>query len=225
MKEAKRWLQISGKTRRRTHILAPIETKIINFLCPLVPKFIQTYHLTWSALISILGVLVFSFLARENILWLWGVIAMIVMHFITDALDGEIGRRRDTGLVKWGFYVDHFLDFIFSTSMLLGYFFIFDNQPLVFMILILFLGGFFTDNLMHALSLDEYQTSGYFGVGPTEVYVFLIILNICLMLFEDFPVIEIFIAVDLFFAIVLINSLLKTQKKLWKIDMRAKIKK
>jgi phosphatidylglycerophosphate synthase len=31
---------------------------------------------------------------------------VIVFQYITDLLDGEIGRKRNTGLIKWGFYMD-----------------------------------------------------------------------------------------------------------------------
>jgi len=218
------WGEIAGKVRKRTHILSGIETKVINFLCPLVPKFIQTYHLTWSSLVTIAGIIVFSFLARDNILWLWGTNAMIVLHFITDALDGEIGRRRNTGLIKWGFHVDHFLDFLFSTAIILGYFLLFGQRPLVFMTLIILLGGFFVDNLLQTIALNKYQTSGFFGVGPTETYVFLVIFNLCLIFFKNFPAIEVIICVCVFFFIILTFSFLKTQKKLWEIDMKNKRK-
>jgi len=87
------------------------ETKLKNWLVPKVPKCIETYHLTLTTVLWSLLIIVFSFLARYNIHWLWLVSLMIVFQYLTDLLDGEIGRRRNTGLIKWGFYMDHFLDF------------------------------------------------------------------------------------------------------------------
>ena len=40
-----------------------------------------------------------------------GWIPEVVMF--TDSFDGALGRRRDTGIPKWGYYMDHLLDFVF----------------------------------------------------------------------------------------------------------------
>ena len=104
--------KFAGDQKKGNSLLGTAETKLKNFLVPFVPKKVETYHLTmttvlWSALI-----ILFSYLAIGNINWLWGVSLMIFFQYITDLLDGEIGRRRNTGLIKWGFYMDHFLDYI-----------------------------------------------------------------------------------------------------------------
>ena len=72
----------------------------------LVPSFVSTRHLTlmtlfWSA---------FLFYFNNN----W--IAMSILIFlqrVTDTWDGAIGRERNEGYVKWGYFVDHFLDWVF----------------------------------------------------------------------------------------------------------------
>ena len=38
---------------------------------------------------------------------------MIVLHYFTDHFDGKLGKYRDTGLRKWGFYMDHLFDYGF----------------------------------------------------------------------------------------------------------------
>jgi hypothetical protein len=38
---------------------------------------------------------------------------MLGPQWFTDCLDGALGRYRDTGIPKWGYYMDHFLDFVF----------------------------------------------------------------------------------------------------------------
>ena len=97
------------------------EERLKAFLIPLVPKGVETYHLTSMTVLWALLVPVFSILARRNNLWMLGVCALIVAQYVTDLLDGAIGRLRGTGLVKWGFFMDHFLDFVFLCSMLVGY--------------------------------------------------------------------------------------------------------
>ena len=113
--------QISGKTRKRSHLLGFLEPKLMMNFYPLIPKFVETYHLTWSAAASGLGVLFFSFLAKDNVDWFWLVNLFIMIHHFTDFFDGEVGRRRETGLVKWGFYADHFMDFAFLSAVMAGY--------------------------------------------------------------------------------------------------------
>ena len=46
---------------------------------------------------------------------------MITLQWLTDSLDGAIGRYRNVGLIRWGYYMDHFLDYIFLCSILIGY--------------------------------------------------------------------------------------------------------
>ena len=79
-------------------ILHKPEEALKHILLPWVPRWLETYHLTlmtvpWCGLI-----LLFSYFARFNIHWLWGVSIMIVAQYITDLLDGAIGRQRNTGL-------------------------------------------------------------------------------------------------------------------------------
>ena len=58
----------------------------------------------------------------EILACLWFVSLMIVLQYLTDLFDGEVGRQRNTGLIKWGFYMDHFLDYLFLSSLVfVGY--------------------------------------------------------------------------------------------------------
>ena len=43
---------------------------------------------------------------------------------MTDHYDGKIGKYRNTGLVRWGYYMDHLLDYFFLASVIIGYAFI-----------------------------------------------------------------------------------------------------
>lgn len=86
--------------------------------------------------------MVFGYLAQYNVQWLWGSSAMILAQYLTDLFDGVVGRHRDTGLVRWGYYADHFLDYMFMCCILIGYtFFIPDRYGIMFFILMVY-GGF-----------------------------------------------------------------------------------
>src|SRR5688572_16316355 len=74
-----------------------------------IPRWLETYHLTMLTLVWSILIPLFGALARTNIHWLWMVSVMIVLQYITDLFDGAVGRLRGTGLVRWGFFMDHFL--------------------------------------------------------------------------------------------------------------------
>ena len=75
--------------------------------------------LVWSGFI-----LFFSYLAENDLRWLWGVSAMVVLQYVTDHYDGKIGKYRGTGLVRWGITTDDLLDYLFLCSVIIGYAFI-----------------------------------------------------------------------------------------------------
>lgn len=216
------WDQVKGTTRKRTYILAGLETKLIRKVAPLVPSWLETYHLTWMALPQSLLILFFSCLARSDIRWLWGATLAIVAHYVTDFLDGEIGRRRDTGLVKWGAYVDHFLDHFFGTSVILSYAIIFPDSYLVFFLLLAVLSGQFIDTGLRCIALGDFITAGHFGIGPTEIYVVIIAVNTFLSLGGKINPTIVFGLGFLALFLPLLNSFYCTQKLLWKADMENK---
>ena len=102
-------------------LMYPFEKAFKNYLVPKISPYTETYYLTyltllWSALIIISGLL-----ANKNSLWLLAFSVLIILQYFTDMLDGAVGRYKDTGLVKWGYYADHFLDYIFACSIIFGY--------------------------------------------------------------------------------------------------------
>jgi phosphatidylglycerophosphate synthase len=203
-------------------ILYTSETKLKNWLVPMVPKCIETYHLTLTTVLWSLLIIVFSFLARYNIGWLWLVSLMIVFQYVTDLLDGEIGRRRDTGLIKWGFYMDHFLDYIFLFSILIGYSFILPNQfnYILFFIMAMF-GAFMVNSFLSFAATNEFKIS-YLGIGPTETRLIFIVVNTLLIIFNKTYMASALPYVLAFSVFGLFVVIFKTQKYLWKVDMDQK---
>ena len=101
---------------------------------------LETYHLTlltlvWSALVLVAG-----YLAQKNIDWLWLTVAAIVLQYITDLFDGAVGRYRKTGLVKWGFYMDHYLDYVFLACFVASFGFLLPNIHMLALTVILAAG-------------------------------------------------------------------------------------
>jgi len=216
--------QIEGWTRKRNNFLADFDLKLTKALVPLVPSFIETYHLTFSAIPLGILIIIFSYLARENIQWLWGVSLMIILRHIADALDGEIGRQRGTGLVKWGMYADHLLDYAFTAVMFIGYAIIFPQNSTIFYLLAIVLGGHFVNEFLKCINLGSFNSAGHFGIGPTELQTALILTNALIVFYPSTDINLIFGIGFVLLFLGLVIDFNKTQKLLWKIDMKAKSK-
>ena len=113
--------QFGGDKKTGKWAFANLERRMVTWMVPKVPSWLETYHLTMLTLVWSIGIVVASLLARESLHWLWLVSGFIVLQYLSDVLDGAVGRHRDTGLFKWGFYMDHFLDFLFLASIIVGY--------------------------------------------------------------------------------------------------------
>ena len=75
-------------------IFSPWERRFVAKYVTRVPRFLETYHLTLLTLVWCALILVFGWMAKSNIQWLWMVSVMIVFQYITDLFDGAVGRHN-----------------------------------------------------------------------------------------------------------------------------------
>jgi phosphatidylglycerophosphate synthase len=203
-------------------LLADQEERLKQWLLPMVPSWLETYHLTTTTVLWSILVLLFSFLARHNVHWRWLTSLMIVMQYVTDLLDGAVGRQRDTGLVKWGFYMDHFLDYIFLCSMLVGYGYLFPQHYGFLLLLVLMTFGAFMVNSFLSFAATNQFRIAYMGIGPTEVRIVFIVVN-ALICFANPESVRAALPYVLGFAVFgLFVTVVRTQKELWDADMKEK---
>ncbi|HLC76458.1 MAG TPA: CDP-alcohol phosphatidyltransferase family protein [Candidatus Peribacterales bacterium] len=212
----------SGDKKFGVSILGALEKKLILWIVPKVPQWIHTYHLTLSTLLWSGGIILFSFLARENIQWLWLVSLMIFFQYVTDSIDGTLGKMRNTGLVKWGFYMDHFLDYLFLCSILIGYAILLPethNQPLFFILAVC--GGFMVHSFLAFAATNRFSIT-FLGIGPTELRLLFIAINTILIQLGKTHLAASLPYVLGFCVIGLIVVVYKAQKEIWDIDMQNK---
>jgi phosphatidylglycerophosphate synthase len=195
-----------------------LQKKLILF----VPKFIETYHLTLLTIVWSMFILIGGYLTKYDILWLILVCVMIFFQYITDLLDGAIGRARNTGLIKWGFYMDHLLDYFFLTSILISYVFLFPKE---FYVWLFFVGaifiGFMINSYLSFSTLNQFKIH-YLFIGPTEVRFIFIGVNVLLMFFGKTYLAFLLPYLLIFSFIGLIFVIYNTQKKIWEIDEKVK---
>ncbi len=202
--------------------LAKAEKRLIDFLTPRFPRWIEGYHLTLTTILWSAGLILFGHLARAGLHWLWLSSLMLALQWFTDCFDGALGRYRDTGIPKWGYHMDHFLDFVFLCSALLGYALLFDGlHRLLFLILIPIFGAFMVNSYLSFAATSEFKIT-FLGTGPTELRLALIVLNTAII-FAGTDFVEAVLPFALPFAgIGLAVVVFRTQKYIWRIDMEDK---
>ena len=214
----------AGDKKKGQSLLGPVERKAIDWMIPRVPQPIMSHHLTaltalWSGLIVFFG-----WLATKNLQWLHAVSVMVFLQWLTDSLDGSLGKFRKQGLVKWGFFADHILDLIFAGSVVIAYSFLVEARWLQFLFLILLLVTCATmaTSFLSFAATNQFQIA-YYGLGPTEIRIAYIALNTFVAaagtaIFSwGVPVV---VAINLLAFLILAGQ---TGKNLWAIDYEANV--
>lgn len=210
--------QFAGHKKEGEWFLKKAEDKFRSKIVPYIPRFIETYHLTYLTLLWSFLIVLFGWLAKNDINWLWPISAMILFQYLTDLFDGALGRHRNTGLVKWGYHMDHFLDYLFLSSIITAWSFLFPSDTLIYFIGILIATSAFLVNSFLSFAASNKFSISFLNMGPTEGRILLILLNILFIIFgvsnaqKIIPYILILEIITLFFVVY------KTQKNLWKED-------
>ncbi len=211
--------KFAGDEKVGESILSKAENKFKFWVVPKIPKYIETYHLTLTTIIwSAINFWV-AFYAKENLNLLWIVSASIILQYITDLFDGELGRQRNTGLIKWGFYMDHFLDFIFLGSLVFaGYMISPIGLEMWHVLLLIILVAYMASSFLSFGATNKFEIY-YYGLGPTETRVGFILINAYIIFFGTgyfYILLPLAVAVT---SLGLIITVYKIHKQLWKIDM------
>ncbi len=203
-------------------LLAGWERKFIDANVRRFPNWLQGYHLTLMTLVWSAGLILFGHLAKSNLNWLWFSSLMLALQWFTDCFDGALGRSRDTGIPKWGYYMDHLLDFVFMCCLFIGYSFLVDGsaKQIVYLLIPLF-GLFMASSFLSFAVTNEFKIT-YLATGPTEIRIAFIVLN-SLIIFLGTPWIEKLLPFILAIAILMLCIVVfRTQKYIWRIDMKEK---
>ena len=203
--------------------LAKIEKWAITSNVQRFPGWIEGYHLTLATIVWSAGLVGFGYLAgRSNIHWLWGSSVMLFLQWFTDSFDGALGRLRDTGIPKWGFYMDHLLDFVFTWCAVVAYVFVVDGTSSHLVVILAFVySAMMASSFLSFAAINEFKIT-YLGLGPTEMRVALILLNTGLIFFGPG-----FMEATLPYALGVLALgfcviVYRTQRRIWAIDMERK---
>jgi phosphatidylglycerophosphate synthase len=185
---------------------------------PKVPKFMGTKFLTLTTFLWGPLVVLTYYLSKINLNFLWLVSFWVLMQWVTDLLDGGVGRYRNEGFIKWGFYMDHFTDYFFMCCVVIGLFTLINNA-LYLLIAISIIGMFFISTFLRFGALNAFSTS-FLGFSPAEMRLLVIFTNILLYFFSIALFSKILFAFIILTGVLLIYNIYKTQKEINKIDIK-----
>ena len=214
--------QFAGATKTNTSVLTPLERRLAVRVLPRIPSWLETYHLTMLTLVWSGFILFFSYLAARDLRWLWGVSAMVAMQYVTDHYDGKIGKYRGTGLVRWGYYMDHLLDYVFLCSVIVGYSFILPERSRFQILIMLAIFAAYEVSTFLAFAATDRLKISYLKFGPTEFRLALIVINGLLVQFGTRQMVNGLKYVNIGAAVGLVLMVYKTHKLIWELDMKHK---
>ncbi|MEM9130900.1 MAG: CDP-alcohol phosphatidyltransferase family protein [Actinomycetota bacterium] len=215
---------LAGDQKTGQSVLGRAERRFIDWGVPKVPAPIMSHHLTALTAVWSAATILFGWLAQDDLRWLHAMSLMVFAQWLTDSFDGSLGRHRRQGLVKWGFYMDHLLDFFFAGSMVIAYSFLVQAWWLEFLFLLLLLITCATMavSFLSFAATNRFQIA-YYGIGPTEIRIGYIVLNTVVSIVGTavfswgVPVVVALNAIA--FAVLAVQ----TSRNLWRIDYEANV--
>ena len=107
--------------RYHTSVLAEAEKRVLVWMAQRLPHWVNSDHLSALGLLSMLGVGASFWGARwRPFVGLPLVVVCLALNWFGDSLDGTLARVRNRLRPRYGFYVDHVIDVLGTTFMLVG---------------------------------------------------------------------------------------------------------
>lgn len=216
--------------RETTTILSFIEKPVLKWLAEKLPPFFTPDILTVIGIIGSLLTGLGYFLSLKSDYYLWIASLGLLINWFGDSLDGTIARFRHIERPKYGFFIDHTLD---SVSMVLIGIGVGLSPYARFDFVLLALVSYLLISILVYIKTFVYGVFkiSYYGFGPTEVRLFIILINTIVFYFGigNFIIFGLEVTfidlASLFFALILfgffISSVYLEGKELKKVDEKS----
>jgi archaetidylinositol phosphate synthase len=163
-------------------VLGALERPTLAWIAARLPAWVYPDHLT---IIGFAGALVAAtgfVLSRWSIDWLWLSSLGLAANWFGDSLDGTLARYRRTERPRYGFFLDHTSDMFSQVIVFLAI----GLSPVAHFAvacigLIVFLMAFIYT--MIGTHVRQRMRITYFGFGPTEIRMLLIVGNLLVLVF------------------------------------------
>jgi phosphatidylglycerophosphate synthase len=151
-----------------------------------LPAWVIPDHLTLLGLLASTVIGAAYALSNRNDAWLWLANAAILINWYGDSLDGTLARYRRIERPRYGYYLDHLTDAYSTLAIGLGlgfspYMLLAVGLAIVIAYLLLSINVYLETHVFQQFSFS------YGNLGPTEVRVILIVLNITALTIGPIP--------------------------------------
>lgn len=163
-----------AETRLQHSVLAAAEKRTLIWLARRMPAAVTSDHLTALALAAMAGVGLSFWLAGTRPAGPFLVAAFLALNWFGDSLDGTLARVRDQQRPRYGYYLDHVVDAV-GALFLFGGLALSDlmSAPVAAIVLLAYF-LLCLEVYLATHSLGTFRMS-YFGVGPTELRILLVV--------------------------------------------------
>jgi len=170
---------VNNHRRVNDILLGSFERSTLQWLAARMPVWITPDVCTIIGVMSALGIAISYVLSIYNRNFLWVASIGFVIHWFGDSLDGTLARYRNIERPVFGFFVDHTMDAVSVTLIVLGLgmtrYVSFNIACLTLIAYLLLCVLVFVRTSV----IGEFKIS-YFRLGPTEMRLFAIFLNIAM---------------------------------------------
>jgi phosphatidylglycerophosphate synthase len=163
---------MSAHVRENGGLLAAAEKRLLVRIARRLPRRVTSDHLTLLALAAMAAAGGGFAWARVDPRGLLVVIAALAVNWFGDSLDGTLARVRGAERPRYGFYVDHVLDIVGITLLLVGVACSGYMRPVIALALLaayLLVAG----EVFLATAVNSVFRMSFAGVGPTELRIVL----------------------------------------------------
>ena len=167
----------ANATRTLTSVLAPVEKRTLVWLAERMPQAVNSDHLTALALFAMAAAGACYALARVWPPALILVNLFLIINWFGDSLDGTLARVRNRQRPRYGFYVDHIVDCIGATFLLVGLG-VSGHMHLTVALALLIAYLLLSAEVYLATYTRHNFKISYFKLGPTELRILLAIANV-----------------------------------------------
>jgi phosphatidylglycerophosphate synthase len=168
-------------TREPNFLLARHEKRVLTAIARRLPRWILPDDLTALGVASAIGIAIAYLATNGDHRWLWVASALLVVHWLGDSLDGTLARVRAIERPRYGYYLDHLVDAISTACIGIGlglspFMLLATGALIVVAYLMLSINVYLESYALGRFSI------GYGRIGPTEVRIVLIGLNVAMAL-------------------------------------------
>jgi archaetidylinositol phosphate synthase len=177
----------SGQHARTSEfVLKRFERWALPRLAARLPGWVVPDHLTLLGLLASTAIGAAYALANRNEAWLWLANVAILANWFGDSLDGTLARFRRIERPRYGYYLDHLTDAYSTLAIGLGlgfspYMLLAVGLAIVIAYLLLSINVYLETHVFEEFSFS------YGNLGPTEVRLILIALNLTALSIGPLP--------------------------------------